>query len=411
MENSRVLLINSIIKKQDIMRKHNEMLNLLETLDLFPSEVVSQELDCPYFSTYLGRGKVLEIKDLIDDENIEIVVCNFDLTPVQYVNLKNIWNVDIFDRTGVILKIFSLHAKSKEAQLQVQIANLMYLKNRLINPDANYEQVTSGGLKNKGSGEKQINLDRQKFKLLLKRKQNELAKLVVQRKNNRKNRFKLPVVAIVGYTNAGKSTLMNVFLKKSHAKESKKVVEENRLFATLETSTRLIDIFEYPNFLLTDTVGFIDDLPTILVESFKSTLEEIKEADVLIEVVDVSTNYIHDMEVTNEILKEIGVSNIPKIILYNKFDLCGNVPFIPKQNEMFVSLNYDDDFKDILNLVFNVLKRQWAYYELEVPFYKNINLIKKYGFVQKIHTLETNYLIIIYVPKQNISSLFAFLND
>lgn len=410
---ANVLLIESVINKEDITYKHLEMLDLLKTLEISPNYFVKQELSEPYTKTYLGSGKVHEIYELIMTYNIDLVVCNFDLTPVQYMALKDKFDVEILDRTGVILQIFSRKAKSKEARLQAEIANLKYLKSRLVDKEANYSQVTSGGgFRNKGSGEKQIDLDRNKYKVLLKRKEVELEKLVVQRKNNRKTRFNLPVMAIVGYTNAGKSTLLNQLLKKSNTKESKSVIQEDKLFATLETSTRLIDIYEYPYFLLTDTVGFISNLPTMLVEAFKSTLEEISDADLLIHVVDVSNpNYLEQINVTKSILKELNCENIPTVYLYNKIDKCKSVPFIPKRNELLVSLKDFEDLKQILDLIFNEIKEKWEYLELEVPFSKNVYMIKKYGFVENLEMLDDKFLLKGYFPSYHKKYLKSILNE
>ncbi|MCH5171861.1 MAG: GTPase HflX [Erysipelotrichales bacterium] len=410
---ANVLLIESIISKEDITYKHLEMLDLLKTLEISPTHFVKQELIEPYTKTYLGSGKVHEIHELIIEQNIDLVVCNFDLSPVQYMTLKDAFDIEILDRTGVILQIFSRKARSKEARLQAEIANLKYLKSRLVDKEANYSQVTSGGgYRNKGSGEKQIDLDRSKYKVLLKRKELELEKLVTQRKNNRNNRSNLPIMAIVGYTNAGKSTLLNQLLKKSNTKESKNVIQEDKLFATLETSTRLIDIYEYPYFLLTDTVGFISNLPTMLVEAFKSTLEEISDADLLIHVVDVSNpNFIEQIKVTNSILKELNCENIPTIYLYNKLDKCKSIPFIPKRNELLVSMNDSDDLKQILDLIFNEIKEKWDYIELMVPFSKNVYMIKKYGFVENLEMIEDKFIVKGYFPTYHMKYIKSLLDD
>mgnify|MGYP004566545291 FL=1 len=411
MEN--VLLIEAIIDKNEFLYKHKEMLNLLFTLGITPNFIASQVLSEPYINSYLGTGKIDEIHRLIKSENIELVICNFDLTPTQYDTLHHIFKIEILDRTGVILQIFSIMAKSKEARLQVEIANLKYLKNRLVNKEANYSQVTSGGsAHNKGSGEKQIDLDRSKYRMLLKRKQKELDELVIQRKNTRKMRTNLPVVAIVGYTNAGKSTLLNNLISKSNNKNSKKVLEEDRLFSTLETSTRLIDIYNYPSFLLTDTVGFISHLPTMLVDAFKSTLEEIKEADLLINVVDVSSpHYINNLFVTEDILIKLDADNIPQIILYNKVDECKNIPFIPKENELLVSLNTDEDIEQIMKLIFDSLSKNWEYQQIKIPVFKDIYRLKKLGYIKNMEMFDDYYLVDLYLPNYNKQKLKDFLND
>ncbi len=410
MENRNVLLINARIAGENIDFKKKEMIQLLESLDLFPNYEVTQDLDAPYIKSYLGKGKVAEISELIKQYYFDLIVCNFDLTTAQYTYLKNVFSIDILDRTSVILEIFNKEAQSKEARLQVQIANLKYAKNRLVDKNANYAQVTSGGLKNKGAGEKQINLSRTIYKNLIKQKEIELHNLVVQRKNNRKMRANFPVVAIVGYTNAGKSTLLNTLLKASKGRNNKEVLQVDRLFATLETATRLINIYDYPSFLLTDTVGFISDLPTTIVEAFKSTLEEINDADLLIQVVDVSdVNYLKQISVTKDILHKLGADNIPLITLYNKIDLCSHYPFVPNENELLVSLNSADDVKQILDLVFSKLCKNWIYRELKVPFSKMIKL-KQHGFVIDFDLLDDCYLVKIYIPQYNLGIIQEILN-
>lgn len=409
-----ILLVDAIIKNESIITKQKEMLNLLTTLyGEYNLTYTYQKLETPFTTTYLGKGKVYEIKDIIEKENVDILVMNFDLTPIQYLTLKNNISIPIIDRTGIILEIFMKNAKSKEARLQVEIANLQYLKARLINKEANYSQVTSGGgLKNRGTGEKQIDLDRFKFQRILKNKQKELEQLTIQRKSNRNMRFDIPLISIVGYTNAGKSTLMNKMLDKAKVQQNKRVLEENKLFATLETSTRYISAFNYPDFLLTDTVGFINDLPTTLIEAFKSTLEEISCSDLIIHVVDISSdNYKEQIETTNNILKELNTDKIPMIYLYNKFDKCTSYPFIPKQNELFVSLNNAEDIDSILNLIFNTIKENWTLLKFKMPINENINKIKKYGYIKSIQFDDDSYFIEGYFPSYSIKYIKDFLDN
>lgn len=409
-----ILLVDAIIKNESIITKQREMLNLLTTLyGEYNLTYTYQKLETPFTTTYLGKGKIYEIKDIIEKENVDILVMNFDLTPIQYLTLKNSISIPIIDRTEIILEIFMKNAKSKEARLQVEIANLQYLKARLINKEANYSQVTSGGdLKNRGTGEKQIDLDRYKFQRILKNKQKELEQLTIQRKSNRNMRFDIPLISIVGYTNAGKSTLMNKMLDKAKVQQNKRVLEENKLFATLETSTRYISAFNYPDFLLTDTVGFINDLPTTLIEAFKSTLEEISCSDLIIHVVDISSdNYKEQIETTNNILKELNADKIPMIYLYNKFDKCPSYPFIPKQNELFVSLNNAEDIDSILDLIFNTIKENWSLLKFKMSISENINKIKKYGYVKSIQFDDDFYFIEGYFPSYSIKYIRDFLDN
>ncbi len=396
----KALVISVNFPRENNERKNRELKALLKGLSIEMIRFFVQELKEENKKTYIGQGKAIEIAEELKKNDYDLVVTNFDLSPTQYQNLKDLWKREIFDRTTVILQTFSQMAHSKEARLQVEIASIRYFKTRLVQKDANYAQVQSGGgLHARGSGEKQINLDRNHYQILLKRKKKELEEVVKQRKENRRNRAHLPMVAIVGYTNAGKSTLMNLFLDATHVEKEKKVLEEDRLFATLETSTRRISFLNYPTFLLTDTVGFISDLPTFLVEAFRSTLEEIQEADLLLHVVDVSDpNYPTQIRVTCETLNEIGVTDIPMVMLYNKVDQLGHIPFIPKENELLTSFRSQEDVPQMVDLIFTNLKKNWKMYVKKIPFSANFYHYQKMGYIEKSRQEEDGYRVKVYVP-------------
>jgi GTP-binding protein HflX len=253
-----------------------------------------------------------------------MVICNDELSPSQIRNLESVLGCKVIDRTVLILDIFAQRARTKEAQLQVEAAKLQYILPRLSGLGESLgRQRSGGGLINRGSGETKLELDRRKLEDRINVIQKELETLVAGRQNQRKKRKKeeIPVIAFVGYTNAGKSTLMNTLLDTYHRSQEKQVFEKDMLFATLETSVRNITLPDNKSCLLTDTVGFISKLPHQLVKAFRSTLEEVAEADLLVHVVDYSNpNYQQHMEVTNQTLKELGVENIPMIYAYNKSD-------------------------------------------------------------------------------------------
>lgn len=396
---TQVIVISASVNGEDVTRKDEEIVNLLASLDMEAVRIYSQNIDEPYKTTYIGSGKVDEIKTYLRAlDNVEAIVFNCDLTPLQFRTLKDEFHKEILDRTGIILQIFALRAKTREAKLQVEIATLQYLKARLVEHEANFSQVTSGGgAHNKGSGEKQIDLDRYKYRVLLAQKNKELEQLVNQRAHNRnrRNSTELPVIAIVGYTNAGKSTLLNTFIEANKTSNEKKVLQEDRLFATLETSTRYIDLTDYPAFLLTDTVGFIDNLPTTLIKAFRSTLEEIRDADLLIQVVDVSdSEYQKQIETTNNTLKEIGVSeDIPMIYLYNKVDKLESMPFIPNEDSMFTSLKSTDDILDITKLIFKHIAKDWNETHIFLPYSENLYALRKMALILDIKENDEGYLI------------------
>lgn len=359
-----------------------ELTNLLSSLDIEIDYVFSQQLEKPHSSSYVGRGFLYEIKTYIDNAGIKLVCFNNDLSPLQISTISKILDCEVYDRSMVILKIFALRASSKEAKLQVEVAYFKYMANRLIDVNKNYSQVTSGGaggLTNRGSGEKEINIKRYLIKKQIKEKEEELKKMVSLRKNQRKERkSSLPVVAIVGYTNAGKSTLMNNFIRLGENEKKQAILEENRLFATLNTTTRYIKMKNHYPFLLTDTVGFISSLPTPLIKAFRSTLEEIKEADLLIHVVDCSSNHVYeDCKVTLDTLESIGVKDKKMIYLYNKVDLRSS-PYLPfvDEDELIVSLKDDSYMEDIASLIDNNLTDFYYEVNLLIPFENSSDFYK-----------------------------------
>ena len=293
----KCVLINCDIYKVETPPLY-EMENLLSTLEIEIDFVATQKLEKINTASFIGSGFLKELNNFVKQNEIDVIVFNHDLSPLQIHNISETTGVLVYDRSMIILKIFELRASSKEAKLQVEVAYLQYMASRLIEKDKNYSQVTSGGaggLTNRGAGEKAIDIKRYLLKKRIKDKEVELEKVVKLRQNQRQGRSKtLPIVAIVGYTNAGKSTLMNNFIRLTENKRKDQILEENRLFATLSTNTRYIKVDGYYPFLLTDTVGFISHLPHSLIKAFRSTLEEIKEADLLIHVVDISSETYKD---------------------------------------------------------------------------------------------------------------------
>ena len=276
-------------------------------------------------SLYIGKGKAEEIARKVEALNVDMVIFNNELSGTQMRNLSKIINCEILDRTALILEIFSRRARTKEAKLQVEVARLEYMMPRLVGMHAALGRQGGGsGFFNKGSGEKKIELDRRRIEEKLTDLRRELNELSIDREVQRKKREEsdIPLVSLVGYTNAGKSTLMNYMIDRFVKDEEKKVFEEDMLFATLETSVRKIELDDNRKFLLSDTVGFISELPHDLVKAFRSTLEEIKNADLLLEVIDYSDpDFAEHIEVTKETLEKIGASDIPIIYVYNKSEL------------------------------------------------------------------------------------------
>jgi GTPase len=352
--------------------------SLIELADLAVAcevEVVGeivQKLDHIQASHYIGRGKVKEVLRLIEEKEANVVIFNDELSPTQIRNLEADLNYKVIDRTILILDIFAERAKTKEAQLQVAIAQLQYMLPRLVGLRKSLGRQSGGvGTHNKGIGEKKLELDRRKIEEQINRLNKELKLLVSQRQTQRKQRRKngIPVVSLVGYTNAGKSTIMNAIVEQSQHTPAKQVFEKDMLFATLETTIRKIQLTDQKSFLLTDTVGFVNKLPHHLVKAFRSTLEEVKEADLLIHVVDFSSpNYKQMIEVSNQVLKEIGIENIPIIYVYNKADLINfSIPLIEK-NSITLSAQKRIGISELLQMVHTELYRDYQQYEMLIPY-------------------------------------------
>ena len=311
----KVVLIGLITQYQN-EEKCNEYLDELEFLTLTAGgkavKRFVQKLDTPNPKTFIGTGKLEEVRQFIEANNIGTVIFDDELKSSQLRNIEKVLNVKVLDRTNLILDIFAARAQTSYARTQVELAQYQYLLPRLTRLWTHLERQ-KGGIGLRGPGETEIETDRRiirdKISLLKKKLEIVDKQMAVQRKN----RGKLVRVALVGYTNVGKSTLMNVVSKSE-------VFAENKLFATLDTTVRKVVIKNIP-FLLTDTVGFIRKLPTQLIESFKSTLDEVREADLLLHVVDIShPNFEDHMASVNKILAEIGSADKPTIIVFNKID-------------------------------------------------------------------------------------------
>ena len=311
-----VILIGIITPRQSkekVADYLSELAFLAETAGGKVLKSFVQRLERPHPKTFLGSGKLNEIKQFIDEHPVDSVIFDDELSPAQQKNLERLLGIKIIDRTRLILDIFARRAQTSYARTQVELAQYQYLLPRLTGMWTHLERQR-GGIGMRGPGETEIETDRRIIRdkiALLKKK---LAVIDKQMATQRGNRGKMVRAALVGYTNVGKSTLMNVLSKS-------KVFAENKLFATLDTTVRKIVVHNIP-FLLTDTVGFIRKLPTQLIESFKSTLNEVTESDLLVHVVDIShPNFEEHMQTVQQILNEIGAGDKPVVLIFNKMDL------------------------------------------------------------------------------------------
>lgn len=314
-EKDKAVMVGVATPDCDIEKTQQYLEELAFLIDTANGEAVKsfiQKLQYPDSRTFVGSGKLQEIKDYIKENDIEFVVFDDELSPAQLRNIEKELEAHILDRTSIILNIFAQRARTSHSKVQVELAQLQYMLPRLTKMWTHLDRQR-GGLNMRGSGETQIETDRRIILSKISLLKQKLKDIDKQKTVQRKSRESLIRVALIGYTNVGKSTIMNMLSKSE-------VFAENKLFATLDTTVRKVVIDNLP-FLLTDTVGFIRKLPTMLVESFKSTLDEVREADVLIHVVDIShPDFEEQINIVNDMIAQIHADNKPTIMLFNKID-------------------------------------------------------------------------------------------
>lgn len=333
----------------------------------------------------IGSGKVQEVKEYAKALEADVIIFDNSLTPSQMRNLQKETGKPVMDRTGLILDIFSTRAKTREAKLQVEAARLKYFMSRLVGlHDVMTRQGgASGSMSNKGAGEKKLELDRRKIEKRLAQLNKELEEVAKERRNQGKRRAesRIPKVALVGYTNAGKSSLMNAMIDRfmpdcrkgipDQKETEKKVLEKDMLFATLDTAVRNIRLEDNREILLSDTVGFIHKLPHELVKAFRSTLEEVKNADLLLYVIDYSdTEYRQQIKVTEKTLLEIGAADIPVIYVYNKADLC-DMEKIPKvmEDRIYMSAKTGQGTAELAQMIQDKVYTEYIHAEFLFPYH------------------------------------------
>lgn len=369
-----------------------ELKELAHACDVEVVGTVSQKLDRVNSAHYIGKGKIDEVAAMLEHFEGNLVIFNDELSPAQIKNLEAQLECKVIDRTLLILDIFAERAKSREAILQVEVAKLKYMLPRLIGLRESLGRQGGGaGLNNKGSGETKLELDRRRIEKDIAALNKELDTLVLGRQVQRKQRKKneIPVVSLVGYTNAGKSTIMNALVGLYEDSSHKEVFEKDMLFATLDTSVRNIKLQHNKEFLLTDTVGFVDKLPHHLVKAFRSTLEEAAEADLLLHVVDYSNpNYEKMIDVTNKTLEQMGVKDIPTIYVYNKADLTDlEIPMV-KEDSVYLSAKNRVGINELIEIISKNIFTDYITCKLLIPFDKG-HIVSYFNEHAQIH--ETTY--------------------
>lgn len=391
-ETEKAILVGAALQSTgvsyDRMSEYLDELSFLaETSGAETVKIFTQNLDKPVHATFIGKGKLEEIKAYTEENEVDMVIFDDELSPTQLRNIESMFQgIKILDRTNLILDIFASRARTAHAKTQVELAQYQYLLPRLTGMWTHLERQ-KGGIGLRGPGETEIETDRRIIRDKIARLKEELAKIDKQKIIQRKNRGKLVRVALVGYTNVGKSTLMNLLSKSE-------VFAENKLFATLDTTVRKIAIKNVP-FLLADTVGFIRKLPHHLIESFKSTLDEVREADIILHVVDISHPQFEDqMKVVNATLAELIIEPKPTILVFNKIDA---FQYVEKDHDDLTPVTRE-------NYSLEDLKQMWMSKQgietvyISAALKENIEELKEklYAVVKDIHSARFPYNNFLY---------------
>jgi GTP-binding protein HflX len=399
---------------RDFEQAFEELDNLALACDYFVVKKLTQNAVKTTNNYYMGSGKVFELKALLEESGAEAAIFDAELSPVHIRNLEKALQVTIIDRTMLILEIFESRAKTKEAKLQVALAKAQYMLPRLIDNEADLSGQKSGK-GSKGKGEQKLELEKRRLRNNISKYRQELKDIVSARRTQRskRNRDDVFVVSLVGYTNAGKSALMNQFLTISHRSEQKKVLEKDMLFATLQTTTRLISLQNLVKFLLVDTVGFVRRLPHHLLEAFKSTLEEVTEADLIIHVVDISDpEFTHHIQVVNDVLLSLGVAEIPIIYALNKIDIIrkpnGDIP----ENSVKISALKGIGMPDLIIKISDYILEDYHPFVLKIP-YANAQLVEKLkteGIVMDTQYLPEEITVTVALKEKDVVPYQQFIN-
>jgi GTP-binding protein HflX len=407
--------------KQKIYKEHLDELEFLtQTAGAVVVDKVYQERDNINSSFYIGKGKAEEIAKKVEDEKIDLVIFENSLLPRQIRNLEKIIKCKIIDKPALILDIFAINARTAEAKTQVELAQLQYMQARLTRAWTHLSKQSGGGIANRGPGEKQIETDRRLIGTRISLLKEKLKTIEEQRKTQRQQRDNYTRIALVGYTNVGKSTLLNILTNAG-------VYVENKLFATLDTSTKILKEINGKKLplpvLISDTVGFIRNLPHDLIESFKSTLAEVIESDILLHVIDISSDSFEDqIMVVEETLAELKADQIQTIMVFNKVDklvdhkqeILSDLK-IRYPNSVFISAAKGINLNSLYTRIFDIVSSEMVIEEIKLPNTE----ADVYKIISRLHSqvdiMETKYLaksvkLKIRGPKADIDKILASLN-
>ena len=397
----RVILVGvSMSDHDDTEKSLDELEDLVATAGATVVGRVIQNLDQIHSGTYVGKGKLDEIKELIWETEATGIICDDELSPIQLGNMEDALDIKVMDRTLIILDIFATRASTNEGKIQVELAQLKYRQSRLTGLGKSLSRL-GGGIGTRGPGEKKLEMDRRLIRDRIAQLNRELKDVKRHREVTReqRSRNKIPVIAIVGYTNAGKSTLLNTLTGAG-------VLEEDKLFATLDPTTRNLKLPSKQEILLTDTVGFIRKLPHHLVEAFKSTLEEAKYADIILHVVDASNPQVDEqMYIVYETLDKLEVKNKPIITAFNKLDKIEHEQIIRDfraDHIVRISAKHGQGLDELQEVIEDVLRSQKILIEKVYPYEQagKIQFIRKYGELLEEEYRDNGIYVKGYVPAE-----------
>ena len=364
---------------------------------------------------FIGSGKAQEIKEISDNHEVDTIVFNHELTGSQIKNLESTIERKIVDRTGLILDIFATRAKTKESKLQVKLAQLEYRLPRLVG-FRNYLSREGAGIGTRGPGEQKLEMDRRSIQREISSIKNRLETEFQIRNTKRKRRINsnIKVCSLIGYSNSGKSTILNG-ISNIYGSNNKSVYADDLLFATLETSTRNILLDNGKDVIISDTVGFVSNLPTKLIESFKSTLEEISDSDLLIIVMDISNdNYDLQLEATTDILKDLNISDKDILYVFNKMDMNPDFRHYHNfENEIYISAKKSDDIVRLVNYIQSLLFKEYDYYKVNIPYseYDNIKHAISSELKDKQEFNEIGVITYLYIPRKDVIKYSKYMVD